>query len=236
MAAIDYYFCNRCGSKCFYDECEEGYRYPTVRHQKGKNMNILNLYAGLGGNRALWSDDHKITAVEIDPEIAKAYSDRFPNDTVIVGDAHKYLLENYEQFDFIWTSPPCPTHGQFRYNVGVKAKGYKGLYPDMRLYEEIIFLQYHAQKKWIVENTISYYLPLIEPQKVARHYLWANFKIPNIKIPPAGIRNKNKISDWETELEISLDRYKISNKRQVLRNCVSQNLGLHVLEKSQVAN
>ena len=234
MAAIDYYFCNRCGSKCFYDECEEG--YPTVRHQKGKNMNILNLYAGLGGNRALWSDDHKITAVEIDPEIAKAYSDRFPNDTVIVGDAHKYLLENYEQFDFIWTSPPYPTHGQFRYNVGVKAKGYKGLYPDMRLYEEIIFLQYHAQKKWIVENTISYYLPLIEPQKVARHYLWANFKIPNFKIPTAGIRNKNKISDWETELEISLDRYEISNKQQVLKNCVSQNLGLHVLEKSQVAN
>jgi DNA (cytosine-5)-methyltransferase 1 len=121
----------------------------------------LNLYAGIGGNRTLWPSNIKITAVEIEPEVAKAYQDRFPEDTVVVGDAHQYLLDNYQNFDFIWTSPPCPTHGQYRYNVGVRAKGYKGLYPDMQLYEEIIFLQYHAKCKWIVENTISYYKPLV---------------------------------------------------------------------------
>lgn len=191
--------------------------------------NALTLYAGIGGNRALWPDYINVTAVEIDTEIARAYADRFPNDMVIVGDAHGYLLENYQKFDFIWTSPPCPTHGQYRYNVGVRAKGYKGLFPDMKLYEEIIFLQYHAECNWVVENTVSYYEPLIRPQKIARHYLWANFCIPDIKLPAAGIRSKNKISDWEEELGISLSGYRIPNKRQVLRNCVDSRLGSHVL-------
>ena len=64
-------------------------------------MKILNLYAGIGGNRKLWGDEHEIIAVELDPEIATIYQDYFPNDKVIVTDAHKYLLENYKEFDFI---------------------------------------------------------------------------------------------------------------------------------------
>ncbi len=32
-------------------------------------MNILNLYAGIGGNRKLWGSTHKITAVESNPII-----------------------------------------------------------------------------------------------------------------------------------------------------------------------
>lgn len=194
--------------------------------------NALNLYAGIGGNRALWPGNVKVTAVEREPEIARAYQDRFPDDIVVVGDAHAYLLEHYAEFDLIWTSPPCPTHGQYRYNVGVRAKGYKGVFPDMALYEEIIFLQYHHEGKWVVENTISYYEPLVNPQKVARHYFWANFDIPDIKLPAAGIRDKNKISDWENELGLSLDIYRIPNKRQVLRNCVDSRLGNHVLAQA----
>jgi len=190
-------------------------------------MKILNLYAGLGGNRALWPESIDVTAVEHDKEIAKAYQDRFPNDKVIVGDAHEFLLENYQDFDFIWSSPPCPSHGQYRYNVGVKAKGYKGLYPDMKLYEEIIFLQYHCKGKYAVENTISYYQPLVTPQKVARHYFWSNFEIPELKLPAADIRSKNKISDFEG-YEFIKERKGIKNKRQVMRNCVDSNLGLHV--------
>lgn len=27
-------------------------------------MKILNLYAGIGGNRKLWGDDHEVTVVE----------------------------------------------------------------------------------------------------------------------------------------------------------------------------
>jgi len=47
-------------------------------------MKILNLYACLGGNRYKWGDTHEITAVELDPELAKLYKERFPNDTVVV--------------------------------------------------------------------------------------------------------------------------------------------------------
>ncbi len=50
-------------------------------------MKILNLYAGIGGNRKLWGNDHEITAVELRPEIAAVYQDFFPNDHVVVGDA-----------------------------------------------------------------------------------------------------------------------------------------------------
>ena len=70
-------------------------------------MKILNLYAGVGGNRKLWEDGHEITAVEHNSEIAEVYQDLYPSDKVVVADAHQYLLENYKDFDFIWSSPPC---------------------------------------------------------------------------------------------------------------------------------
>ena len=84
-------------------------------------MEILNLYAGIGGNRKLWGNEHEITAVEYDENIAAIYKDFFPNDKVLVEDAHDYLLTHYEEYDFIWSSPPCPTHSQIRYNIGFKA-------------------------------------------------------------------------------------------------------------------
>ena len=58
-------------------------------------MKILNLYAGIGGNRKLWGDDHEITAVEWKENIANIYRDFFPKDRVVVANAHGYLLENY---------------------------------------------------------------------------------------------------------------------------------------------
>lgn len=73
-------------------------------------MKILNLYAGIGGNRQFWGNEHKITAVELIPEIAEVYQRRFPND-IIIGDATKFLEKNYKEFDFIWASPPCQSHG-----------------------------------------------------------------------------------------------------------------------------
>ena len=71
-------------------------------------MKILNLYACLGGNRYKWDEvaDVEVTAVEWDEELARLYQERFPNDTVIVADAHQYLLDHYQKFDFIWSSPP----------------------------------------------------------------------------------------------------------------------------------
>lgn len=70
-------------------------------------MRVLNLYAGLGGNRKLWGNDHEVTAVEMNYEISSVYRQQYPNDRVILADAHNYLLNHYHEYDFIWSSPPC---------------------------------------------------------------------------------------------------------------------------------
>lgn len=147
-------------------------------------MKILNLYACLGGNRYKWdevADNLEITAVELDPEAARLYKERFPKDEVIVADAHRYLLDHYKEFDFIWSSPPCPTHSRARY---WKSSNYdttiNPIYPDLKLYEEILFLQHYFKTgKYVVENVIPYYEPLISAQKRGRHLYWTNFNLPN---------------------------------------------------------
>ena len=132
-------------------------------------MEILNLYAGIGGNRKLWNGN--ITAVENNEMIAEIYQNNFPDDIVIVDDAHKYLENNYKGFDFIWSSPPCPTHSKLRTLIQHQdPTNYK--YPDMKLYEEIIFLQRWFNGKYCVENVQSYYDPLIKPQTLGRHYFY----------------------------------------------------------------
>jgi len=54
---------------------------------------VLNLYAGLGGNRLKWTGC-EVTAVELEPDLARLYQERFPNDKVIIADAHQYLLDH----------------------------------------------------------------------------------------------------------------------------------------------
>lgn len=143
-------------------------------------MKILNLYACLGGNRYKWDEvaDIQVTAVEWDEELAKLYQERFPNDKVIVADAHQYLLDHYKEFDLIWSSPPCPTHSRARY-WAIGANGKKPTFPDMKLYEEVIFLDYHFKGKWVVENVIPYYEPMLNPKKRGRHLYWTNFNLPS---------------------------------------------------------
>jgi DNA (cytosine-5)-methyltransferase 1 len=146
----------------------------------GSPFQVLNLYACLGGNRLLW-EDCEVTAVELDPEAARLYQERFPNDKVVIADAHKFLLEHYKEFDFIWSSPPCPSHSRARYwNSSNYDTTTEAIYPDMKLYEEILFLQhYYKTGKWVVENVIPYYEPLIPAQKRGRHLYWANFNLPS---------------------------------------------------------
>jgi len=143
-------------------------------------VRVLNLYACLGGNRLLW-ENFEVTAVELDPEAARLYQERFPNDTVIVADAHQYLLDHYKEFDFIWSSPPCPSHSRARYwNSSNYDTTTEAIYPDMKIYQEILFLQhYYKTGKWVVENVIPYYEPLIPAIKRGRHLYWTNFKLPN---------------------------------------------------------
>ena len=143
-------------------------------------MKVLNLYACLGGNRYKWTDC-EVTAVELDPEAARLYQERFPNDTVIVADAHQYLLDHFKEFDFIWSSPPCPSHSRARYwNSSNYETTVEPIYPDLKLYEEILFLQhYYRNGKFVVENGIPYYEPLINAPKRGRHLYWTNFQLPN---------------------------------------------------------
>ncbi len=139
-------------------------------------MKVLNLYACLGGNRYKWTDCD-VTAVELDPELARLYQERFPNDTVIVADAHQYLLDHYKEFDFIWSSPPCPSHSRVRISQKNR-ENFTAIFPDMKLYEEIIFLDNYFDGKYCVESVIPFYEPLIPGQKRGRHLYWTNFKLP----------------------------------------------------------
>ena len=194
-------------------------------------MKVLNLYAGIGGNRKLWQNVD-VTAVEIDPEIAKIYKDFFPNDNVIVGDAHQYLLEHFKEFDFIWSSPPCQSHTRLR-NILNRFEQYDKIYPDMGLYEEVIFLNHFFSKYWVVENVIGYYEPLISCYESGNHYFWSNFHITNLKLKSRSIKRKHTfsehISQKENEFGLSLNgKLKGQVGQQVLNNCVKPELGLHI--------
>jgi len=190
------------------------------------DMKILNLYAGIGGNRELWGNDHNITAVELDPKIAEKYKELFPHDEIIIADAHEFLLKHYQEYDFIWSSPPCPSHSRMR-NLKNNIPETIKKYPDMKLYEEIIYLKHFFKGKWVVENVISYYDPLITPVKSGNHYFWSNFNIPVFSNKPRHIRNGNLLENNKVEgiiglaiLRESLPKYnektKISNNRERL--------------------
>lgn len=200
-------------------------------------MKILNLYACLGGNRYKWNEvkeDIEVTAVEIDSRIADQYYKRFPNDEVIIGDAHQYLKENYKKYDFIWSSPPCPTHSKM-----MKATKHDiANFPDMKLYEEIIFLDNFFKGLYVVENVVSYYKPLIEPYKSSRHYYWSNFKItPCENLPKIKDMSRASRSEMADYLGFDYGGKNIYIKgnhdpAQVLRNCIHPLEGKHILERA----
>ncbi len=191
-------------------------------------IKVLNLYAGIGGNRKLWQDC-EVTAVEIDPQIVDVYQKLYPSDSVFVGDAHKFLESYYNEFDFIWASPPCQSHGQYRHNVGVIGKGFKPLMPDMTLYAEIIFLSTYFKGGWVVENVKPYYQPVIKPSfELQRHLFWSSEVVLPKDFKASEIRTKNKIGDFEGFEVVSAS--KIKNKRQVLRNCVDPEVGKYIFD------
>lgn len=200
-------------------------------------MKVLNLYSGIGGNRKLWADVD-VTAVELNPDIAKIYQDFFPDDKVIVADAHQYLLDHYKEFDFIWSSPPCPTHSRARFwgfGDGKNNGKTKPVYPDMRLYEEILFLDNYFggkiyQAKWVVENVKPFYKPLIPAQEIGRHLYWSNFYIQPYPAKSADI-NRGNMNEWSELHGLSIDKYKnIGRRDKILRNCVLPELGLHIFK------
>ena len=193
-------------------------------------MRILNLYSGIGGNRKFWTpkgSEHEITAVESDVKIAEIYKDFFPNDTVVISDAHNFLLEHYKEFDFVWSSPPCPSHSHIRKELGVGSGQNEPVYPDMKLYEEILFLQGYFKGKYVVENVVSWYNPLIKPQKINKHYFWANFEIS--EMPIRGRCHLGTIAELQQRKGFDLTPYKGIDKRKLLRNCVEPETGEHII-------
>jgi DNA (cytosine-5)-methyltransferase 1 len=200
--------------------------------RRRRMIKVLNLYAGIGGNRKLWPQDQiEVTAVEINPQIAKTYQDFFPKDKVIVADAHQYLLEHYKEFDFIWSSPPCPSHSRIR-TTGVYAGELEAIYPDMSLYQEIILLSNFAplNTKWVVENVISYYPPLIKPQVLDRHYIWCNSLLTHFKNLTNDNRVHNDIIGSEELFGFDISKTDLCDKRTILRNLVNPEVGLHIFK------
>lgn len=197
-------------------------------------MRVLNLYAGIGGNRKLW-EGVTVTAVEYNAEIAAIYQEYFPSDTVIVADAHEYLLTHYKEFDFIWASPPCQTHSRLRHAQKNKTEP---KFPDAKLWQEIIFLKHHATCPYVIENVIPYYSAFLEPTVVMdRHLFWSNFKIATIQLDsnervftnkvPMKIRQKKARYGFDLQSKI----IKGLDKEQILNNLVNPEIGLAILDQ-----
>jgi len=185
-------------------------------------MQVSAEIEGIGGGQ--------VTAVELNPSIAAIYANLFPTDNLIIGDAHQYLLDHFSEFDFIWASPPCQSHSSFRQNIGVRFRGVKPEYPDMKLYQEILFLQANARCDWVVENVKPYYKPLINPTfELQRHLFWSNVYVPLKAFEIEKIRSA-QIPDLQILHDVDLSSFTISNKRQVLRNCVHRDVGKYIFE------
>lgn len=206
-------------------------------------MKILIGCAGIGGESELWDDiKNEITHVEIDPKISKVISDRKPNRTVIISDAFEYLLNHATEYDFIWFSPPCQGNSRMIRS----GKNRKPRYPDLKLYEVKIFLDYNFKGNYVIENVIPYYEPLIKPTaKIGRHLLWANFEIdenfeanqPKDFIMLGTVKGSEQLKKW---LGISYEGNIYYNRNhdpcQVLRNCVHPLMGRHVFNCLQHPN
>lgn len=197
-------------------------------------IRVLNLYSCLGGNRARWDEvaDIEVTAVEWDEELARLYQERFPNDKVIVADAHQYLLLNYQNFDFIWSSPGCPTHSRARYWAHGKS-GKMPIFPDMKLYEEIIFLDYHFKGKYVVENVTPYYEPMLNPKKRGRHLYWSNFLLPNIlsERSDAKLIQRSIIAELSEFHDFDFNKYKGDQRLlKIARNLVDYEAGKTIFQ------
>jgi len=205
-----------------------------------KKFKVLNLYACLGGNRYKWDEvaaeasiELEVTAIELDPELAKLYQERFPNDKVIVADAHQYLLDHYQEFDFIWSSPPCPTHSRARYWAH-GSTGASPVFADMKLYQEVFFLEHHFKGKYVVENVVPYYTPLISAQERDRHLYWANFKLPNdlkARHFDGMCQGKNEVDRLSKFHDYDFRKYKGSQLlNKIARNLVDYEAGRTIFE------
>lgn len=198
-------------------------------------LRVLNLYAGIGGNRHLWSKSFDVTAVELNEEVAEHYQMTYPGDKVVVDNAHQYLLHNHQDYDFVWSSPPCQSHSRMIRS----GRNRKPRYPDFRIYEEIHLLQNDfTGAGWVVENVVPYYKPLISPTtKIGRHLFWCSDPVDFVADVPSPVgfiskqnqEAKKALVDWlgiPTPPNIYMDTH---DPTQILRNCVHPLIGRDVV-------
>jgi len=212
-------------------------------------IELLNGWAGIGGNtHKLDRNKYNITHVEINQEIAQANQKLHPKDTVIQSDAKQFLVENYQDFDYIWASPPCPSHSSIA-KAGAKNGQYSAKMPDMSLYSVIIFLDEYFEGDWTVENVKPFYERLDEQERQKadsmqrvippaedsnRHLFWSSHEVPQTSVPRSGFNKKNneELMDW---LGIRVHRsFETVEKRKVLRNCVHPEIGKAIVESRNV--
>jgi len=119
----------------------------------------------------------------------------------------------------------------------------KKKYPDMSLYQEVIFLEHFFKGPWVVENVKPYYKPLITPQIIGRHSFWCNFDItfvadvarPKNFINEQNLKAKDMLMDW-LGIHYEENIYYEGNHcpTQILRNCVHPDLGLDIFNEAKI--
>jgi len=176
-----------------------------------------------------------VTAVEWDSEKADIYRELFPKDTVIETDAHEYLREHMDEYDFIWSSPPCPTHSRLQ-DMNRGKENTTVPYPDMNLWQEIIHLQKWCEADWVVENVITHYDPIIDPYERGKHYFWSNYYIPEfdfdgLKVEIRGPSN-GRLENARERTGFDLSKFDVTQNGELkmLNNAVTPQLGKHVFE------
>lgn len=222
-------------------------------------MKILNLFAGLGGNRQNWNG-HSIISIEINPGVAKLYQELYPDDIVLNMDVFDYLREkenNLKDFDFIWASPPCQSHSHMQLFTR-----HNNNYPPIPRLDQtiglIIWLNKFYNNKFVVENVIPWY-GLIDLRfnnifkvKLDRHIFYSNFKIQSKKFRSRGSEGHGKIGGLMRmkgselcnfhNLDISIiDKLKGlqesgNDHLKVLRNLCNSELGDYILKQSLKEN
>ena len=200
-----------------------------------KKIKVLNLYAGIGGNRRLWQNV-EVTAVENYEPVADIYRQNFPADILIVGDASEYLERHFREFDFIWSSPPCQSHSK----MAKATRHTSRKIPDMTLYGHVLFLRNFFVGAWVVENVRPYYMPLILPDaQLGRHLFWTSHPVAHKEFERTV---SFRLSDKPAEMERVKKAFGIEFDKnvyfpgkhspgQVLRNCVEPEIGKYIFEE-----
>ena len=107
-------------------------------------------------------------------------------------------------------------------------------YPDMTLYQEIIWLQTFFKGKWVIENVKPYYKPLIQPTFVMdRHCYWSSDFVLVQEYKRGSFTDiRDDINAMEKAYGYDLSKYRRSTDiRKCLRNAVNPLDGKFIFDK-----